>query len=255
MTNEELVKLYQQGDNNALEELLQQNKKFIHKMSRKFFLGRDNAIDQEDLIQEGCIGLIKAAERYNADNGVQFISYAAYWVYQAMHRFMYPKRYMRENKYLLIGSLNDKVNGMDDDIEQIESLSDDDIYPGIADSIANKEDCFQALNVIWSKMGERTVEIVRLRYGLKDGKVYTLAEIGAMQGVAIETIRQLEQRAFRVVRTSKWGHLHSEEIRVTEKSKIYNSGRISLSFFSKLDHELKHMSLEIERERECAVSL
>ncbi|MDF2612857.1 MAG: polymerase, sigma 32 subunit, RpoH [Clostridia bacterium] len=255
MSNEGLVQLYQQGDAEALDKLLHQNRKFIHKISLKFFIGKDSAIDQEDLIQEGYIGLMKAAERYNPENEVQFISYAAYWIYQAMHRFIYPRRYMRENKHVCFSSLNDKVLGIEDEIEQIDMIADDDIYPGITDNVANKEDCFQVMNIIYTKMGDRAVEVIRLRYGLKDGKIHTLEDVGAMMGVAKETIRQLEQRAFRTVRTSKWCRLCRVEAIETEKSRVYDFGKFNLSFFDKLDHELKSMSLDCEGDPECVTSI
>lgn len=58
------------------------------------------------------------------------------------------------------------------------------------------EDIEEALN----HLSEREREIVRLRYGLKDGKAYTLEELGHMLGVTRERVRQLEMKALRVLR-------------------------------------------------------
>lgn len=64
MTNEELVSMYQQGDEQALGQLVEHNKGIVHKMVNRFYLDSISALDKEDLIQEGFIGLIMAAEKY-----------------------------------------------------------------------------------------------------------------------------------------------------------------------------------------------
>lgn len=55
----------------------------------KFYTECDSAIDQDDLIQEGRIGLIVAAGKYDINGDVPFASYAYYWIYQKMHRFIH----------------------------------------------------------------------------------------------------------------------------------------------------------------------
>ena len=84
MANEELVFLYQMGDKKALDKLVEQNSGIVHKIARKFNLEKINAVDEEDLISEGYIGLIKAANSYKfeIENRASFITYAVYWIYQ-----------------------------------------------------------------------------------------------------------------------------------------------------------------------------
>ena len=64
MTNEELVKLYQEGNKKALDKLLEDNKRIVYKIANKFKI-TNNSIDNDDLIQEGMLGLIIAADKYN----------------------------------------------------------------------------------------------------------------------------------------------------------------------------------------------
>lgn len=80
MTNEELVYLYQNGDRRALEELTLKNQGIINKLSSKFYTECTSSIDIEDINQEGYIGLITAAGKYDINNPkkAQFITYAAY---------------------------------------------------------------------------------------------------------------------------------------------------------------------------------
>jgi RNA polymerase primary sigma factor len=73
----ELVKLIQQGDRMALNELVQANLKFVVKLANRH-IGQGVPID--DLIQEGNIGLMEAAKNFKPKEGQRFISYASLWI-------------------------------------------------------------------------------------------------------------------------------------------------------------------------------
>jgi RNA polymerase primary sigma factor len=73
----ELVKLIQEGDRMALNELVQANLKFVVKMANRH-IGQGVPID--DLIQEGNIGLMEAAKNFKPKEGQRFISYASLWI-------------------------------------------------------------------------------------------------------------------------------------------------------------------------------
>lgn len=81
MSNEELVKLYQQGDKKALEELIRNNEGMVHAIANRFYI-KNNAIEKDDLIQEGCLGVINAAKRYNLNHEkkANFLTYMFYCV-------------------------------------------------------------------------------------------------------------------------------------------------------------------------------
>ena len=86
MTNEELVLEYQEGNNNALNELIENNKGIVYKIANKFKI-TNNSIDKDDLIQEGMLGLIIAADKYNfeKENKAKFITYAINWIYEKIY--------------------------------------------------------------------------------------------------------------------------------------------------------------------------
>ncbi len=86
MTNEQLVARIGAGENEAenMLQLWKNNKNFIYKMAMKY---QEHA-ELEDLMQEGYIGLCKAVMHYDADQGAQFISYAAFWIKQTMVRYV-----------------------------------------------------------------------------------------------------------------------------------------------------------------------
>lgn len=86
MTNEELVARIQNRINAAecMAQLWQQNRAFVAKLAKRYAAYED--ID--DLIQEGFMGLCNAVECYDSDGGAKFLTYAAYWIQQAMLRYM-----------------------------------------------------------------------------------------------------------------------------------------------------------------------
>lgn len=247
MTNEELIQSYRCGNKESLQLLLEQNKALIYKVAKRFFTGRDNAIDQEDLIQEGYIGLIKAVEKYNEETEAVFITYAYYWIYKVMHRFMYPTRNKINNKSMQVNSLNTMVAGIDNDIELQETLADEDIYPGIEENIANKEDykCVEQILTTSKNVNPNALQIVRLRYGFSDGKCYTYEEIGKVLGVTRYKVRQIEVKTFREIRKSKWGQMRGLEGRVYRRTKFYESETLSDNVFSRLDSEVMALLKEV----------
>lgn len=86
MTNEQLVARIRAGENEAenMLELWKQNKGFIYKLAMKY----QAYAEIEDLNQEGYIGLCEAVNHYEPVQGVPFISYAAFWIKQAMQRYI-----------------------------------------------------------------------------------------------------------------------------------------------------------------------
>lgn len=85
MDNEYLVSRIRSGENEAenMLKLWQQNRGFIATVARKY----TNLAEMEDLEQEGYIGLCEAVRHYEPGKGMKFISYAAFWIRQAMRRY------------------------------------------------------------------------------------------------------------------------------------------------------------------------
>ena len=65
------------GDKDAIDELVRRNLRFVVSVAKKY-VNSDNSL--EDLVNEGNIGLILAAEKFNLEMGVKFISYAVWWI-------------------------------------------------------------------------------------------------------------------------------------------------------------------------------
>ena len=80
-----LAQRAQRGDQAALDELVRRNLRFVVSIAKHY---ANSGVPFEDLINEGNMGLIRAANRYDVDRGYRFISYAVWWVKQAILQYM-----------------------------------------------------------------------------------------------------------------------------------------------------------------------
>ncbi|MDE3002517.1 MAG: RNA polymerase sigma factor RpoD/SigA [Gemmatimonadota bacterium] len=77
----ELGALAQLGDQDAIQELARANLRFVISVAKKY---QNRGVSLTDLIQEGNVGLVTAARKFDPEQGVKFISYAVWWIRQAI---------------------------------------------------------------------------------------------------------------------------------------------------------------------------
>jgi RNA polymerase primary sigma factor len=80
-----LARRVKAGDQSALNELVRRNLRFVISVAKQY---SKSGVPFEDLINEGNLGLIRAAERFDVDRGYRFISYAVWWVRQAILQYV-----------------------------------------------------------------------------------------------------------------------------------------------------------------------
>ncbi|MDU7363898.1 sigma-70 family RNA polymerase sigma factor [Clostridium sp.] len=208
LSNEELVQLYQNGDNKALEELIESNRGIIYKIANKYN-GINRELELDDLFQNGVLGLIIAAKKYKFDieNKAKFITYAVHYISRYIYICINGKssKDIENNKfYNSCTSLNtpigeegrteelgDFIEGVDYGFENIE----ENLY------LENVREELEETMVQYNTLQQR--EVLKLRYGW-NSKAMTLIEVGEVLGISRNRVRDVEKLALRKLRSSNW---------------------------------------------------
>jgi len=117
ITADEEVKLAQrikQGDQTALERLTRANLRFVVSVAKQY---QNQGLSLPDLINEGNLGLIKAAQRFDETRGFKFISYAVWWIRQSILQALAEQSRIVRLPLNQVGSLN-KINKAFSKLEQ-----------------------------------------------------------------------------------------------------------------------------------------
>lgn len=121
ITAEEEVVLAQKikaGDQRALDKLVRANLRFVVSVSKQY---QNQGLSLPDLINEGNLGLIKAAQRFDETRGFKFISYAVWWIRQSILQALAEQsRIVRLplNKIGAINKINKTLSKMEQDLER-----------------------------------------------------------------------------------------------------------------------------------------
>ena len=227
----ELARHARSGDGEALDRLVCGNLRFVISVAKKY---QNRGLPLEDLISEGNLGLLKAARKFDPDRGWKFISYAVYWIRQAIqkaladqgHCVRIPVNRAGESRRLLmagarlrreldrsaspeelagetglslsvisaLGVANRPPKRLGQDPEEGQGVFD------IADKGADTDQKVleaaraAAVERALDGLSRREAKVVRLYYGF-DGEEQTLEEIGTRLGITRERVRQLRNRA------------------------------------------------------------
>lgn len=226
----------------AREHLIVANSRLVISVAKKY-MGR--GVPFLDLIQEGNIGLMRAAKKFDYRRGFKFSTYATWWIRQAVTRALSDQsrtirvpvhmgdqisRMLRVQHQLkqeisrdptveeLAGALNiptKKVEYMMQVARRPLSLhtpvgeeEDDVLGDFIEDHDAPAPDETASYNLLrehleglLDRLPPREARILQLRYGLLDGQVLTLNEVGRRMGVTRERVRQIEAQALNRLRS------------------------------------------------------
>lgn len=115
-TNEEieLARRIRKDDQEALEKLTQANLRFVVSVAKQY---QNQGLSLEDLINEGNLGLMKAAKRFDETRGFKFISYAVWWIRQSILQALAEQSRMVRLPLNRVGALN-KIGKAASDLEQ-----------------------------------------------------------------------------------------------------------------------------------------
>ena len=110
----DLARKIRQGDDQALEHLIKANLRFVVSVSKQY---QNQGLSLPDLINEGNLGLIKAAKRFDETRGFKFISYAVWWILQSILQALAEQARIVRLPLNKIGSIN-KINKVFTELEQ-----------------------------------------------------------------------------------------------------------------------------------------
>ncbi|HYS81902.1 MAG TPA: sigma-70 family RNA polymerase sigma factor [Anaeromyxobacteraceae bacterium] len=188
-----------EGDGSARQQLVQHSLAFVVLFALK---QRRGAVRLDDLVQEGNLGLMRAAELFDPHAGNRFLTYATWWIRAYIGRYLKQARSTVRPRSGTVAQADfslDTPLGEDGDEDWLERLEDE--CPGPEDACSSAEADRQirgALDVARARIGELGWEIVRDR--LQSDSPTTLQEIGDRWDISRERVRQVELKTKRVLR-------------------------------------------------------
>ena len=186
-----LLKMKQNGDLDARNELIEHNLRLVSHIIKKYYSNYD---EQEDLISIGTIGLIKAIDSFDVNKGIRLATYAARCVENEilMH---YRSRKKDANNISVNEPIDTDSEG--NPLTLIDIISVDDT---ICDDIDLKNKTVQLYKMIENMSDERDREIIIRRYGLYNQKEMTQNEVAKALGISRSYVSRIEKRVIEELR-------------------------------------------------------
>ena len=190
------------GDAKALEKLTKANLKFVVSLAHHY---KNQGLGEDDLVSEGNIGMMHAAQKFDGTKGIRFVSYAAPYIRKAMEEaikeqtalYKLPKdeksKFERKRTHAI--SIDQPIPVGSSNNFTLQHVLENEDAPQ-ADEHLNKELLNFEIQKGLNELNEREKRIIIAIYGL-NGTHYTIAEIAENMGLKRERVRQIRNKALR----------------------------------------------------------
>jgi RNA polymerase primary sigma factor len=232
----DLVFRVQQNEENAVNELITANLRFVVSVARRY---RGRGLSYLELINEGNVGLLKAAKRFDMGMNVKFISYAVWWIRQSIQKALFeqagtvripPNKIALINKFKQaldrnlgnfektiamspfcdheteIVEIMEKVRGISLDAPLATNNQDENSSTTLQDILgedpdqdgeSERRELGSVLDGVLQNITSREERILRMYYGLNFSRQFTLEEIGKELKLTRERVRLIRDRSLR----------------------------------------------------------
>ena len=211
LTNEQLCKLAQAGDEQAVSLLIEANLPFVRKVANQIV---ENPVWQEhlsacgvgfdDLVQAGSIGLWRATDSYELSSGVKFLTYAAPAIRRSMSDLI--RQYSRDTVWQL---RHDKANAwkiiyLDEDLDDTEDDTVETLISSpcakLPEQIYIEQETAAELHEAMDALPDRENVYVQYRFGFGDGKGHPLTETARYFHLTESRTKSVEHSALKLLR-------------------------------------------------------
>ena len=211
LTNEQLCKLAQAGDEQAVSLLIEANLPFVRKVANQIV---ENPVWQEhlsscgvgfdDLVQVGSIGLWRAIDSYELSSGVKFLTYAAPAIRRSMSDLI--RQYSRDTVWQL---RHDKANAwkiiyLDEDLDDTEDDTVETLISSpcakLPEQIYIEQETAAELHEAMDALPDRENVYVQYRFGFGDGKGHPLTETARYFHLTESRTKSVEHSALKLLR-------------------------------------------------------
>ncbi|KAG6502292.1 hypothetical protein ZIOFF_042183 [Zingiber officinale] len=226
------------------DKMIKSNIRLVISIAKNF---QNAGLNLQDLVLEGCKGLVRGAEKFDASKGFKFSTYAHWWIKQAIRRslseqsriirlpfhmveanyrvrearkqlYSENKKYPDNEEVARITGLPlkrveavlltrkapislDQKTGFNLNLKPSEIIADPEAET--SEDILIKHFMKEELHKVLDTLNPREKQVMRLRFGLENGRMKTLQEIGELMGISRERVRQIESCAFRKLKSKR----------------------------------------------------
>lgn len=186
---EKYLQLLKTGDKKAKSILIERNLRLVAHIVKKYQIPNK---DIDELISIGTVGLIKAIDSFDVTKGTRLATYASRCIENEILMLFRNNKKQKSETFL-----QDPI-GVDKEGNEISLI---DVLSSEKDSVIDKVEMKLQINALYNKMNsaltEREEEILKMRYGLKDGKCKTQREIAGMLGISRSYVSRIEKKALK----------------------------------------------------------